>query len=66
MTDFKDTDPKLYGINHSNRNGDDLWGKNQFNSTFPVSLMCFMRDGKIPAAYLSVTREIIQQLFPLP
>lgn len=66
MTDFKDTDPKLYGINHSNRNGNDLWGKNQFNSTFPVSLMCYMRDEKIPAAYLSITPELQVQVSEVP
>jgi hypothetical protein len=34
----------LYGITHSNRSDDDLWGKNQFNSTFPTALACYMRD----------------------
>ena len=66
MTDFQDTDPKLYGINHSNRTGDDLWGKNQFNSTFPVALMCYMRDEKIPAAYLSITPELQVQITETP
>ena len=38
--------PGLYGITeaNSNRYGDDLWGKNQFNSTFPLSLCLYMRD----------------------
>lgn len=58
MTDFKSTDPRLYGISHSNRNGKDLWGKNQFNSTFPVALSCLMRDKKIPAAYLKISEEL--------
>lgn len=35
---------RLYGIRHSNRIGADLWGKNQFNSTFPAALCCYMRD----------------------
>jgi hypothetical protein len=38
---------KLYGIENSNRRGADLWGKNQFNSTFPTALCCYMRDKKI-------------------
>ena len=42
------TNPEgLYGIINSNRKGKDLWGKNQFNSTFPVALACWMRDQKI-------------------
>lgn len=36
--------PSLYGIKQSNRSGADLWGKNQFNSTFPAALCCYMRD----------------------
>lgn len=38
--------PSLYGIEHSNRNFSDpyYWGKNQFSSSFPVALACYMRD----------------------
>jgi hypothetical protein len=44
----------LYGIELSNRSGDDLWGKNQFNSTFPAALCCYMRSqGHFPV-YLSL------------
>ena len=49
--------PSLYGITHSNRNGDALWGKNQFNSTFPAALACYMRDADIPAVYLSLNEQ---------
>jgi hypothetical protein len=45
--------PSLYGISQSNRSGDDLWGKNQFNSTFPASLCCYMRDKNINPVYIS-------------
>lgn len=40
--------PSLYGIKHSTRNFEDkyYWGKNQFNSSFPVALCCYMRDKK--------------------
>ncbi len=48
------SDPSLYGIENSNRSGDDLWGKNQFNSTFPVALCCYMRDCDIPPVYIAV------------
>jgi len=46
--------PSLYGIKNSNRNFADpfYWGKNQFNSSFPVALACYMRDNKIPAVYI--------------
>ena len=39
----------LYGISKKNstRYGVQLWGKNQFNSTFPLSLCLHMRDKKI-------------------
>lgn len=61
----------LFGINNSNRKGKDLWGKNQFNSSFPASLACYMREKGIKAVYLSldsnlnvVTKEIsIDELF---
>lgn len=44
----------LYGIDKSNRNFSDpyYWGKNQFNSSFPVALACYMRDNDIPLVYL--------------
>lgn len=42
----------LYGIFQSNRTGADLWGKNQFNSTFPASLCCYMRDNGIKPVYV--------------
>jgi len=51
-------EPSLYGIINSNRTGDDLWGKNQFNSSFPVSLACYMRDNDINAIYLSLNENL--------
>ncbi len=48
--------PSLYGITRANssRNGADLWGKNQFNSTFPLALCIYMRDhGEHPVAVLA-------------
>jgi hypothetical protein len=44
--------PSLYGISQSNRSGADLWGKNQFNSTFPASLCCYMRDKGYKPVYV--------------
>ena len=48
----------LYGISHSNRKSSALWGKNQFNSTFPTALACYMRDKGIPAVYLSLGEDL--------
>lgn len=49
----------LYGIINSNRNFKDsyYWGKNQFNSSFPLALSCYMRDSKIKANYLNLGKE---------
>jgi len=50
-------EPSLYGIKHSNRAKDEFWGKNQFNSTFPVALACYMRDkGKNPV-YITLSPD---------
>ncbi len=54
------TDPSkstLYGIVNSNRSADDLWGKNQFNSSFPASLACWMRDNKINPIYIETVKR---------
>ncbi|MEX2606435.1 MAG: HindVP family restriction endonuclease [Kiritimatiellia bacterium] len=50
----------LYGITHSNRNFSDpfYWGKNQFNSSFPVALACYMRDQNIPGNYLKLNDDM--------
>lgn len=47
--------PALYGIENSNRSSENLWGKNEFNSTFPISLCCYMRDQNVHPVYVSVT-----------
>ena len=48
---------RLYGISNSNRTGDDLWGKNQFNSSFPASLLCYMGDNFIKPVYVNVDQQ---------
>lgn len=48
----------LYGIKNSNRKPKDLWGKNQFNSSFPVALACYLRDKDIKAVYLTLNNEL--------
>ncbi|MFT0802970.1 HindVP family restriction endonuclease [Bacillus swezeyi] len=51
-------EPKLYGIENSNRKGKNFFGKNQFNSSFPVALACYMRDNAIKPVYLKVNQNL--------
>ena len=46
--------PHLFGIKNSNIdfNNGDSWGKNKFNNTFPISLLCYMSSIKLPCIYL--------------
>jgi hypothetical protein len=46
--------PSLYGLNNSNRDFSNpaAWGKNQFNSSFPTAVACYMRDQQIPAIFV--------------
>lgn len=51
--------PSLYGIKNSNRDYSDkyYWGKNQFNSSFPIALSCYMRDKNLNAVYISADKN---------
>ena len=53
------TTPSLFGITLSNRNFSDpyYWGKNQFNSAFPVALACYMRSKDKPLVYVKYRDE---------
>ena len=58
---FQNSEPSLYGITseNSNRRGSSLWGKNQFNSTFPLSLCLYMRDSGVrPASVIACSGNI--------
>lgn len=50
----------LYGIENSNRNFREpiYWGKNQFNSSFPVALCCYMRDKGKTALEISLKKDL--------
>ncbi len=54
MNDIK---PSLFGINKSNRDFrfKETWGKNQFNSSFPASLCCYLASKNLSAISLSIT-----------
>jgi len=60
--------PSLYGIQRSNRNFADpyYWGKNQFNSAFPVALACYMREREIPLVYIKFRDELSTEVTELP
>lgn len=46
--------PRLFGLTNSNRDFSlkDTWGKNQFNSSFPIALCCYMASKGIDVNYL--------------
>ncbi len=46
--------PRLFGLQRSNRDFSDAdsWGKNQFNSSFPASLCCYLSSKGLSANYL--------------
>ena len=48
--------PSLFGLNKTNRDysKEATWGKNQFNSSFPASLCCYLASNDIEANYLSI------------
>lgn len=54
----------LFGIEHSCRNFSDpaAWGKNQFNSAFPVALASYMRSKAIRLPYICHTPESTTEL----
>jgi HindVP restriction endonuclease. len=51
--------PSLFGIKHSNRDFEqkDTWGKNQFNSSFPVALASYMANKGIDNVYLVLDKK---------
>lgn len=52
--------PRLFGINRSNRDytKPETWGKNQFNSSFPASLACYLFSKKLKAVYIRANRNM--------
>ena len=48
----------LYGVQNSNRRQKDHWGKNQFNSSFPVALACYMKEHSIKPIHLSLASDL--------
>lgn len=52
--------PGLYGVKHSNRdfNQAETWGKNQFNSSFPVGLTNFLASKNLENVYLYLDENL--------
>lgn len=50
---------RLFGLNNSNRDftKTETWGKNQFNSSFPAALCCYLSHKKFQANYLSMSNQ---------
>jgi type II restriction enzyme len=48
--------PSLFGLANSNRDFTikESWGKNQFNSSFPAALCCYLHHKKLNANYLKI------------
>lgn len=49
----------LFGLQNSNRDftSREAWGKNQFNSSFPAALCCYLAAKNHPANYLSIGKN---------
>ena len=54
---MKTNQPSLFGLKNTNRDFSqrESWGKNQFNSSFPAALCCFLASKNLQANYLAVT-----------
>ena len=52
--------PSLFGLKNSNRDFSlkKDWGKNQFNSSFPASLSCYLYSQEYKANYLSINNGL--------
>jgi HindVP restriction endonuclease len=50
----------LFGLNNSNRDftQKESWGKNQFNSSFPTALACYMHHQNIEPIYLQLDENL--------
>ena len=53
------TKASLFGLDNSNRDFTkaDAWGKNQFNSSFPASLSCYLESQGLDANYISILNK---------
>ena len=56
--------PRLFGIKYSNRDYTqaDTWGKNQFNSSFPAALACYMHSKGMHAVYIKADKSLNRKI----
>jgi len=56
--------PRLFGIDKSNRDYSipETWGKNQFNSSFPVSLACYLHSKRMKAVYITADANMEKEV----
>jgi type II restriction enzyme len=54
--------PSLFGLDKSNRDftKKEAWGKNQFNSSFPAALCCYMFQQGVQANYLIMGKSKLE------
>lgn len=54
------TSPGLFGIQYSNRDYSqpETWGKNQFNSSFPAALACYLHSRGLQAVYIKADAQL--------
>lgn len=57
---FMNVKPSLFGLYNTNRDFSlkETWGKNQFNSSFPAALCCYLASKNMKANYLLVSNGI--------
>lgn len=62
---MKNIPPGLFGLQKTNRDFSlkETWGKNQFNSSFPAALCCFLAAKNLSANYLAVMNGKITPSF---
>ena len=60
MTDEWRNKPRLFGLQKCNRDFSkkNSWGKNQFNSSFPTALACYMSKQEIYPVFLRVNEKL--------
>lgn len=56
----------LFGINNSNRTGNEFWTKNCFNSSFPAALANYMLSRDIPVNYIVLGEDLRPHVTTLP
>ncbi|MDE7326966.1 MAG: HindVP family restriction endonuclease [Lachnospiraceae bacterium] len=59
--------PRLFGIVHSNRDYSlkDTWGKNQFNSSFPAALACYLYSKGMKAVYCTANTNMNKNIIKI-